>query len=383
MNQVSCSPSNSCSRPAVVEVDLEALSYNFLSLKRLVNPAKVMAVVKANAYGHGLIECARHLAALGVDAFGVAIVEEGIALRQFGISMPILVCGGVLEEHIRFLLDYDLGITISSIAQLEMVERLAQLVGKGALVHLKVDTGMGRLGIDYRLADELFHIAASCCHCSVQGVYSHFATADAVDLSFSQLQLERFLEVVKFFKNRNVPAPLLHMANSGAAIQMRGSHLDMVRLGLSLYGAHGGAHLRKQIALRPVMSLKARVVLKKSISAGQTVGYGCSWVSRLGTNIAIVPVGYGDGYFRMLSNCGQVLIGGKRCPVVGKVCMDQVMVDVGEMDVREGDEVVIIGGQGEEFIGVEEVAEWAQTIPYEVMTAFDLRLPRRYFGSIT
>lgn len=366
-------------QPTSMEVNLKALEDNFLALKRLVAPARVMAVVKANAYGHGLIPCAQHLEQSGADFFGVAHVSEGIELRQAGIQAPILVLGGIFQAQLKHFVEYELDVTASSVSKLEAIETMAQELQKKARVHLKIDTGMERLGVHFYNAEALFTKALRCAHCEIVGVFSHFASSEEEDHSFARLQLERFQEVLRFFERHSVPVPLRHMANSGAILQFSESHFDMVRPGICLYGVYPAAHLSGKIQLQPVMSLHSTVVYFKVVPSGAGVSYGLNWHTPQETRIVTVPIGYGDGYSRRHSNAGQVLIRGKRYSIVGSICMDQLMVDIGPQGTAyNGDEVVLIGNQGEECITVTELADRIGTIPYEILTAINSRVPRRY-----
>jgi alanine racemase len=245
-------------------------------------------------------------------------------------------------------------------------------------VHLKIDTGMERIGVHYYSAETLLARAAETRHCHVEGIYSHFANADAADLTSARLQLSRFLDVLAWYDRHGVALPLRHMANSGAVLQLRESHLDLVRPGILLYGVYPSAEVARTIEVRPALAWKSRVVYFKVVQPGHPVSYGSTWQSDHPVRVVTVPVGYGDGYFRALSNVAEVLIRGKRYPVVGRVCMDQVMVNIERDSAYNGDEVVLIGTDGRETIRCEDVAEWAGTIPYEVLTNINTRVPRTF-----
>lgn len=363
-------------RPTILDIDLDVLLENYEKIRRRVAPAKVMAVLKANAYGHGLIACARHLEQAGADAFGVALLEEGIALRRAGIQTPILVFGGIVGGQIKHFLDYNLDLTASSISKLEAIEAEAKARGKRARAHLKIDTGMERIGVHHYSAAGLFRRAQSCEHCDVVGIFSHFATAAESDLSFAAEQLHRFNTVCQQWTLPGMP--VRHIANSGAILQLPGSYLDMVRAGICLYGVYPERPLAGRLELRPVMSLKSEVVYFKVVKAGSGISYGHTWRAETDTRVVTIPIGYGDGYPRALSNTGRVLIRGLSYPIVGRVCMDQIMVNIGLGEAYNGDEVVLIGQQGPSSITVEELAERAGMIPYELLTALNLRVPRRY-----
>jgi alanine racemase len=365
-------------RPTVVEVSLARLTENFRAIQAAVAPAAVMPIVKANAYGHGLIPVARHLLGLGVTTLGVAFLEEAVALREAGVTVPILVMGGVFGDQIPVFLRHGLALTASSIDKLRHIDETARDMGVTATVHLKIDTGMERIGVHYYNAEGLLARAAECRHCVVEGIYSHFANADAVDLSSARLQLSRFLEVLTWYDRHGVAPPVRHIANSGAVLQLRESHLDLVRPGILLYGVYPAADVPRTIAVRPALSWKSRVVYFKVVKPDHPVSYGSTWQTDHQARVVTIPVGYGDGYFRALSNVAQVMIRGKRYPVVGRVCMDQIMVNIEWDTAYNGDEVVLIGADGGERITCEDLAAWAGTIPYEVLTNINTRVPRVY-----
>jgi alanine racemase len=365
-------------RPTVVEVSLARLTENFRAIQAAVAPAAVMPIVKANAYGHGLIPVARHLLGLGVTTLGVAFLEEAVALREAGVTVPILVMGGVFGDQIPVFLRHGLALTASSIDKLRHIDETARDMGVTATVHLKIDTGMERIGVHYYSAEGLLARAAECRHCVVEGIYSHFANADAVDLSSARLQLSRFLEVLTWYDRHGVAPPVRHIANSGAVLQLRESHLDLVRPGILLYGVYPAADVPRTIAVRPALSWKSRVVYFKVVKPDHPVSYGSTWQTDHQARVVTIPVGYGDGYFRALSNVAQVMIRGKRYPVVVRVCMDQIMVNIEWDTAYNGDEVVLIGADGGERITCEDLAAWAGTIPYEVLTNINTRVPRVY-----
>jgi len=365
-------------RPTVVEVSLARLTENFRAIQAAVAPAAVMPIVKANAYGHGLVPVARHLVGLGATTLGVAFLEEAVALRETGVTVPILVMGGVFGDQIPVFLRHGLALTASSIDKLRHIDETAGEMGVTAKVHLKIDTGMERIGVHYYSAEGLLARAAECRHCVVEGIYSHFANADAADLGSARLQLSRFLDVLTWYDRHGVAPPVRHMANSGAVLQLRESHLDLVRPGILLYGVYPSAEVARTIAVQPALSWKSRVVYFKVVKPDHPVSYGSTWQTDHPVRVVTVPVGYGDGYFRALSSVAQVMIRGKRYPVVGRVCMDQIMVNIEWDTAYNGDEVVLIGADGGERITCEDLAEWAGTIPYEVLTNINTRVPRVY-----
>ena len=365
-------------RPTVVEVSLARLTENLGAIETAVAPAAVMPIVKANAYGHGLVEVARHLVTQGARRLGVAFLEEAVALREAGVALPILVMGGILGHQIPIFLRHGLTLTASSIDKLRQIDEAARELGVRAKVHLKVDTGMERIGVHYYNAHGLLERAAECRHTVVEGIYSHFANADADDLASARLQLARFLDVLQWYDKHGAAPPLRHMANSGAILQLRESHLDLVRPGILLYGVYPSAEVRRTIAVRPALAWKSRVVYFKVVTPGHPVSYGSTWQSDHPVRMVTVPVGYGDGYFRALSNVARVIIRGRKYPVVGRVCMDQIMVNIEWETAYNGDEVVLLGAAGDETITCEDVAGWAGTIPYEVLTNINTRVPRLY-----
>lgn len=365
-------------RPTTAYVSLDALRHNLLAVKRRVGSARVMAIVKANAYGHGLIRTAKELLQFGADALGVAFLEEGIALRRSGVTAPILVLGGIIGNQIAHFLEYDLEITASSPFKLGQIEEVARESKTRAKIHLKIDTGMERIGIHHTTAPKLFEAAIAAKHCDVAGVFSHFASPESPDRTFTRLQLERFNEALEFFRKRSLPMPVRHMASSGAILQHPEATFDMVRPGLILYGIYPGDEVEKTIELRPVLSLKTRVVYFKIVKKGCPVSYGGAWVAKEDTRVVTLPVGYGDGYGRLLSNKAEVLIRGKRHPVIGRITMDATMVDIGSDSAFNGDEVTLIGDDGEDRITCEELARHVGTIPYEILTSINTRVPRKY-----
>ncbi len=367
-------------RPTQVEVDLSRLTANYRAIQAHVAPAAVMPILKANAYGHGLVEVARHMQSLGVPYLGVAFLEEGILLREAGVTTPILVLGGIIGNQVPLFLAHDLTLTASSIEKLGQIEEAARAMGVRAKVHLKIDTGMERIGVHYYSAASLLEASLTGDHFEVEGIFSHFANADAADSSYSRLQLERFHEVLDFYERRGLPPPpLRHIANSAAIAGFPAAHLDMVRAGILLYGVYPSADVPRTVAVSPTLSWKSRVVYFKVVQPGHPVSYGSIWQSDHPVRVVTVPVGYGDGYFRGMSGRAEVLIRNKRYPVVGRVCMDQLMVNIEWETAYNGDEVILIGQtENGTTITVEELAEWAGTIPWEILTNVNTRVPRVY-----
>ncbi len=372
---------NGVERPTLVEVDLPRITENYHAIQRHVGEAEVMAILKANAYGHGLVEIARHMEKLDAAYLGVAYLEEGILLREMGITTPILVLGGIMGSQVPLFLEHDLTLTASSVDKLTQIEETSRKMGLRAKVHLKIDTGMERIGVHYYSATGLLEASLNLQHCDIEGIFSHFANADAADLTFANLQLERFQEVLHFYESRGLPAPMRHMANSGALLQMPESVMDMVRPGILLYGVYPSSETARTIAVRPALSWKTRVVYFKVVQPGHPVSYGSTWQSDHMIRVVTLPVGYGDGYFRSLSNQAEVIIRGKKYPVIGRVCMDQTMVNVEWETAYNGDEVILLGESDQLAITCDDLAQWAGTIPYEVLTNINTRVPRVYVNN--
>jgi alanine racemase len=372
---------NGIIRPTLVEVDLARLAENFQAIKEKVAPASVMPILKANAYGHGLVRVAQLMEALRADYLGVAVLEEGILLREQGINTPILVLGGILGNQVPYFIEHDLTITASSVEKLWHTDEVAEQLGKTAKVHLKIDTGMERIGVHYYSAESLLETALQCKHLEVEGIFSHFANSDAFDLSYSRLQLERFQEVLWFYEKRSAAPPRLrHISNSGGILQLPEANFDLVRPGLLLYGVYPSPETIRSVEVQPALSWKSRVVYFKVIQPKHPVGYGSTWESDHLVRAVTIPVGYGDGYFRSMSNRAQVLIRERKYPVVGRISMDQIVVNIEWETSYNDDEVVLIGEMGSERISVENLAHWAGTIPYEILTNINTRVPRVYKG---
>lgn len=365
-------------RPTHLEVDLGALRHNLSRIRAHVGGAGVMAVLKANAYGHGLVPVARLMEAEGVSSIGVAVLEEGLALREAGVTTPVLVMGGILGSQIPLFLQHDLMLTASSVSKLESIQICAAALGVRARVHLKIDTGMERIGVHWYSAGSLLEASLQCPDVDVVGIFSHFANADAADLGHARLQLERFLEVLDFYPRRSLPLPTRHIANSGGVLALPESHLDLVRPGIALYGVSPSPHVPWTLGLQPALTWKSRVVYFKVVQAGNPVSYGSTWAPARMTRVVTVPVGYGDGYPRRMSGQAEVLLRGGRHPVVGAICMDQVMVDIGWTSAWNDDPVVLLGEADGHRVTVEELAAWAGTIPYEILTGINLRVPQVY-----
>lgn len=371
---------NGVLRPTQIEVDLSRLTSNYRAIQAHVAPAAVMPVLKANAYGHGLVEVGRHMQSLGAPYLGVAFLEEGILLREAGVTTPILVLGGIIGNQVPLFLEHGLTLTASSVEKLGQIEEAARAMGVQARVHLKIDTGMERIGVHYYSAANLLEASLACDHFKVEGIFSHFAQSDAADPAYTRLQLDRFNSVLDFYATRGLtPPPLRHIANSAAIAGFPSSHMDMVRAGLLLYGVYPTPETPRTITVEPALSWKSRVVYFKVVKPDHPISYGSTWQTDHMVRVVTVPVGYGDGYFRSMSGRAEVIIRGKRYPVIGRVCMDQIMVNIEWGTAYNGDEVILIGeDENGAAISIEELAEWAGTIPWEILTNINTRVPRIY-----
>jgi alanine racemase len=365
-------------RPTHLEVNLARLRENYEVIAEHVAPARVMPVLKANAYGHGLVPVARMLEPLQPFSIAVAYLEEALQLREAGIRMPVLVLGGIVGSQIARFLNADITLTASSVDKLVAIDECASAKGVRARVHLKIDTGMERIGTHWYSAERLLEASLRSKHVTVEGIFTHFANADEPDLTRARTQLARFQEVLTFYERRSLPMPLRHAANSGAILQLPESHLDIVRPGIVLYGSSPTTDLPLTLPVKQALRWVTQVVFFKVVKGGNPVSYGSRWSPAVDTRVITLPVGYGDGYSRAMSSRAEVLVRGKRAPVVGQICMDQVMVDIGRGTAYNGEEVVLLGQSDGSTIRIEELAAWADTIPHEVLTQINTRVARIY-----
>ncbi|MFQ5649639.1 MAG: alanine racemase [bacterium] len=363
----------------VAEIDLNAVATNIELVRKKVSPARVMAVVKADGYGHGATRIAGTAMQHGADFLGVAHVEEGIKLRKEGIRARVLVMGAFFQTQAVQVLHHDLDATVFDFQRADALSKVAREFKKPARIHIKVDTGMGRLGVHWKEAAEFVRRVAQESHLQLVGIFTHFATADQKNKDFAYTQLERFRRILNEIRAQGIQIPVRHVANSAAVLSLPESYFDMVRLGVSMYGYYPSPETSATLALKPAMSLKSRVAALKEIEPGGYVSYNLTFQAQEKTTIAVVPIGYGDGFNRLLSNRARVLIGGRRYPVVGTVCMDLIMANVGaSSEVQVGDEVVLLGRQGQEEISIYEWCETLKTIPYEITCWVSKRVPRVY-----
>jgi len=369
------------SQRAWVEIDLGALSNNVKELVKFLSPCtQLMAVVKADAYGHGAVAVAKTVLEAGASWLGVATVPEGIQLREDGIQAPILILGATnTPEQIQAIADWQLQPTLYSPKQaLEFSNVLENINYNLPLpVHIKLDTGMSRLGTNWQEAAEFVQLVQRLPHLHIASIYSHLATADSPDARVMTEQHRRFEKVIAHIKAKGIKIPILHLANSAATLTDRGLHYDMVRVGLAIYGLYPAIHLQNQIKLKPVLQVKARVTQVKTITAGTGVSYGHHFIAAEEMRLAVVGIGYADGVPRSLSNKMQVLIRGQRVPQIGAITMDQMMLDVSSIpDLQEGEVVTLLGEQGKEQISADNWANCLNTISWEILCGFKHRLPR-------
>lgn len=372
-------------RPAWVEVNLSAVKENIRNLKKCTaQNADFMGVIKANAYGHGAAKVAEVLISEGVTRFAVVTMEEGIHLREEGFTNPILILGHTIDEDFEELLSFDLIPVVYKYSQAEKLNSIAQNMSKKAKIHIKVDTGMGRLGFmpsDNESINEIKSIY-DMPNIFIEGIYTHLSTADQIyDTDYVYQQFNMFKKFLKNLKDIGVNIPIRHVANSAATINFPEMHLDMVRPGTSLYGLYPGPDMAKNptIGLYPAMSIKAKLVHIKHVPKNTSVSYGRTFITEKPSTLGVVPMGYVDGVFRKLANNGEVLIKGQRCPIVGTICMDQFLVDLTELENPQvGDEVVLVGQQGNDKITADEVGSKADTISIEIVTRIGRRMPTIY-----
>jgi alanine racemase len=363
-------------------IHLDNIRFNIEGIRRAIGPERELLIaVKANAYGHGAVEVSRMAERIGVDWLGVATVPEGLQLRQAGIRLPILKFSPAFPEEMEYAVRSGITLTVCERANVDALEAACRAANLRADVHLKVDTGMGRIGASVAEAPALAtHIERNCPRLRLEGIFTHLPVSDAVDPTYTRGQIERFRAVVDAIHatiGRRVS--LAHCANSGAVLGHAPGWLDMVRPGIMIYGFRPDPGTPATIALKPGLSFMTRVSFLKKVAAGTSIGYGRTWFAPQDTWIATIPVGYADGFNRQFSNRGRVLINGHSHPVVGRVCMDQSMVNLGpDTDVRAGDEVVLIGKSGDEEITCDEWARGLKTITYEVTCQINARVERVY-----
>ncbi|GEN88864.1 alanine racemase [Oceanobacillus sojae] len=368
-------------RDTWAEVSLQALAFNVKQFKQHIHKeARFMAVVKADGYGHGAVEIAEEALANGADWLGVAFLDEALALREAGIIAPVLILGYTPGYAVHKAIEQDITLTVYSQETIEAIRQAAITLEKKAKVHIKVDTGMTRIGI--RSVEEALELCQALDQeeIEVEGIFTHFAEADNGKSSeYTYQQFERFQQIYQAVEANGYKIPIKHCCNSAGTIAYTEMHLDMVRVGVSLYGLYPEPHLKGILPLKQVMSLKTKPVLIKPVPAGQSISYGRTYTTKEEVKIATLPIGYADGLSRLLSNQGHVTIRGKECLIVGRICMDQTMVDVSNIDdVHENDIVTIFGDPSEGYVSLDIVAKQMQTIHYETVCLIGKRVPRKY-----
>ncbi|PIE29995.1 alanine racemase [candidate division KSB3 bacterium] len=366
-------------RPAWIEIDLKQLERNFRLIQQDKPPQlRVLAVVKDQAYGHGAYECATIALKQGASMLGVVTLSEAVELREKGITAPILLLGERLDDQLELCLHYDLTLCINRLQQAQRYARYAQRFQKRPKIHIEIDTGLSRYGIRWteaaQLAEQICHVQALEC----EGIMSHFAKSDELDKSYAEEQLARFRGVLDALDERGIAFPLKHLCNSGGFLDLPQAHFDMIRSGILPLGVYPSQRCRRIAGIKPIMSVKAKIIAIQQIQAGDSVGYSMHYTARGPRRIGVIAVGYGDGFPRV-RNQGHVLVHGQRAPIVGGNAMDAVMVDVSEIPQSQiGDDVVIMGKQGQECISVHELAALKASVSYDILTNWSPRLPRVY-----
>ena len=365
-------------RPAWVEIDLGRLRRNLQLIRRdLPRPVSLLAVVKDEAYGHGALDVARVALEEGAAGFGLSTLEEAMALREAGISAPLLLLGERQEAELPWCVEHDLTVCVNEPHTIRRLARIAAARGKRVAVHLKIHTGMSRYGVRWDEAPGLAGQIAAEKSLALEGVMTHFAQSDETDKTFANLQFSRFQEVLQGLAKHKIPVKLRHTCNSGGFLDLPHAHLDMVRVGILLYGVFPSSVCRRIPGIEPVMSVKARIAAIQKLKPGEVVGYGMRYTATSERRIAVLPIGYGDGFPRV-RNQGGALIHGRRAPLVGGIAMDAVMVDITDIpQAQMWDEAVIMGRQGNEEITVHDVAKLKNSVSYDVLTNWRLRLRRK------
>jgi alanine racemase len=364
------------------EIDTDALAHNFKEIRRVTSPsAKILAVVKADAYGHGVVEVTKTLIENGADCLAVACADEGKQLRRAGIELPILILGASSDVDCEDLVKYSLMPAVFSLDFAGELSRTAQRLNKKVKIHIKLDTGMSRIGFvaginDDLLADSILEIA-KLPFIEIDGIFSHFSTSDETDRSYTQLQFKRFMNVCGILEKKGLHIPTRHIANSAAIMMYPETHLDMVRAGVILYGLYPSEEVdRSRIDLRPVMTVKSKITMVKTLEKNRGVSYGKTYITDHPTRIATVPIGYADGYTRLLSGSAKMVAKNKPVPVIGRICMDQCMIDVTNVNtINTGDEVIVFGA---DVVTADDLAGWIGSINYEIVCMISMRIPRIY-----
>jgi len=371
---------NILNRPAYLEVNLEALAFNVRNIKsKLGNRVELLAVVKADAYGHGAYEVSKAVLKNGAGCLGVALLEEGMELREKGIKAPILILYPEFYGREKRIIEYNLQSVVTDFDFVSNLHREANKQKRVAEVYLKIDTGMRRYGIEPALALDFVKKIKKLKNIKLKGVLSQFSTTEDKDKDFAEIQLYLFKKTVKQLEKQNGGRLIRSIANSAALLELPQSYFDQVRVGILIYGIYPSPELPKKVKVKPVMSLKSKILQIREVDKGVAVGYGRSFITKRRTKIGTIPLGYADGYPRLLSNRGEVLVKGKKVPIIGRVCMDAFMVDLTFIPkIKIGEEVVLLGKQGKGKIDAHQIGEWAQSLSYETISRMGKRLPRVY-----
>jgi alanine racemase len=368
------------SHRAVAYIDLKVLEENYRTIKsRLSADVKILCVVKADAYGHGMVQVAGKLASIGADYLGVATISEGMQLRSHNINIPVLVMSGIMPwEDVQQAFDNDLTLVVHNMDMLKKINDTFIQRGKPITIHLKVDTGMGRLGFQPDSIPSVIEELKGSTHINVEGIMSHFSSSELRD-EYGMEQVKAFKNILQLFQNSGIKTKLNHMANSGAVVNYQKAHFNMVRVGINLYGSYTAVELKEGLSVKPVMKLISRIALVKEFAPGYSLSYGRTFTTEKKTKVACIPIGYADCYPRALSNKGSVLIKDKRCSIVGRVCMDWILADITDIgDVSAGDEVILLGNGNTDAITADEMAQLTGTIPYEILCKISARVSRIY-----
>lgn len=364
------------------EVDLDAIAHNIKEIRKITNPkAQLMAVVKADAYGHGFMEVAKTLLENGADRLAVAVLQEGKQLRSRGVDVPILILGAVGKDSVEDIINFGITPNVFDYDFAKALSYAAEKKEKVTKVHIKIDTGMSRIGFvatedNTAIIDEIVKISMLP-YIEIEGIFSHFATSDEADREYTLLQYKRFTDVVEGLEKKGVKIPIKHICNSAGIMMYPQMHLDMVRPGIILYGMYPSNEVDKsKLNLIPAMTLKAGITYVKEVEAGRGVSYGKEYITDGVTKIATVPIGYADGYLRKLAKKGKMIVNGEEAPIIGRICMDQCMIDVTNVhNINKGDEAIIFGKEG---VTIDDLARWLETINYEVSCLIGKRIPRIY-----
>ncbi len=364
----------------VAEIDIDALNFNIKNIIKKAKYAQIIGTVKADAYGHGAVEVTKELIKNGVDMFSVAMLDEGINLRNNGIDKSIIILGITPPEYAEEAIKYNLTQTVADYETAVNISKIAEKLKKTAVIHIKIDTGMGRIGFkpnedSIDIIEKIYNLS----NIKIEGIFTHFCVSDEKDKTFTYIQKERFIKVIDELDKRGINIPIKHTSASAGIVDFDDLLFNAVRPGIILYGCYPSNEVIKQnLAIKPVMSVKSRIIFIKTIDEGDSISYGRTYIADSKRTIATIPAGYADGYSRLLSNKGRMLINGKSAPIRGRVCMDQCMVDITGIDAKKWDEAVLIGRQGNEEITADEIAKIIGTINYEVLCMVSKRVPRIY-----